>query len=64
MQDRAAVGRLTAQERVELALRLGEQDLELFCAARQLDRATGFHLLRRQRQEGRVPSLCMSARMD
>ena len=64
MQDRAAVGRLTAQERVELALRLGEQDLELFCAARQLDRATGLRLLRRQRQEGRVPSLCMSARMD
>ncbi len=48
-------------ERLELALRLGEQGLELFRQAHGLDEATARRLLERQRQTGRRPSRCLSS---
>lgn len=58
-RDRKAVQALSVQERIELALSLGDADLELFCRTRGVDRATGIRLLRRQRQTGRTPSKVM-----
>jgi hypothetical protein len=52
--------RLSAQERIELSLRLGEEGLERFRQARGLDRETAVRLLERRRQAGRTPSKCMS----
>lgn len=52
--------RLSAEERLELALRLGEEGLELFRQANGLDRETAIRLLQRRRQAGRIPSKCMS----
>jgi hypothetical protein len=43
-----------------LALRLGEESLELFRQANGLDRKTAVQLLQRRRQAGRTPSKCMS----
>lgn len=51
---------LSAQERIELALRLGEEGLERFRQAHGLDRETAVRLLERRRQAGRIPSKCMS----
>lgn len=45
---------LSADERVALALRLGDDDLEVFRAARGLGREEALRLLRRARQAGRV----------
>lgn len=58
-RDRA-IQQLSAHERVELALHLGQLDLEAFCASHGLDRASGLHRLRRQRQQGRGYSACMT----
>lgn len=51
---------LSTQERLDLALRLGEESLELFRQANGLDRKTAVQLLQRRRQAGRTPSKCMS----
>jgi hypothetical protein len=51
---------LSVQERLDLALRLGEESLELFRQANGLDRKTAIRLLQRRRQAGRRPSKCMS----
>jgi hypothetical protein len=51
---------LSVQERLDLALRLGEESLELFRQANGLDRQTAIRLLQRRRQAGRTPSKCMS----
>lgn len=51
---------LSVQERLDLALRLGEESLELFRQANGLDRKTAIRLLQRRRQVGRIPSKCMS----
>jgi hypothetical protein len=59
-RDRRAILRLSAQERLDLAFHLGELDLEAFCASHRLDRESGLRLLRRQRQQGRNRSACMS----
>jgi hypothetical protein len=58
--DREEVARLSPAERLELALRLGDEGLELFRQARGLDHETARRLLERQRQAGRRPSKCMS----
>lgn len=58
-RDRKAVQALSVQERIELALSLGEADLEIFCRTQGVDRATGIRLLRRRRQVGRTPSKVM-----
>jgi hypothetical protein len=63
-EDRRAVLRLSAEERVALAFRLGERDLEIFCASQGIDRATGLRRLRQRRQQGRLPSACMSLEVD
>jgi hypothetical protein len=63
-RDRWAVLRLSAEERVALAFRLGELDLEIFCDSQGIDRATGIRRLRRRRQLGRTPSACMSLEAD
>jgi hypothetical protein len=55
--DRLAA--MTPAERVELALRLGERDLDLFCAVQQLPRAAARRLLARTRRLGRCPSPLM-----
>jgi hypothetical protein len=51
---------LPFEERMALALRLGERGLELFRQASGLDRETALRELQRQRQAGRIPSKCMS----
>jgi hypothetical protein len=57
--DREAVLKLSPEERIELALRLGEEHLELFCCAQGVDRATGYRLLKLRGQVGRRYSRCM-----
>jgi hypothetical protein len=52
--------RLSFEERMALALRLGERGLEMFRQASGLDRETAIRELQRQRQAGRTPSKCMS----
>jgi hypothetical protein len=52
--------RLPFEERMALALRLGERGLEMFCQATGLDRKAAIRELQRQRQAGRTPSKCMS----
>lgn len=52
--------RLSFEERMALALRLGERGLEMFCQASGLDRETAIRELQRQRQASRTPSKCMS----
>jgi hypothetical protein len=60
-REREALASLTAAERVRLALRLGERDLEAFRLAHHppLERAEAIRLLKRRRQEGRRPSRCV-----
>jgi hypothetical protein len=58
--DREAVLKLSIQERIELALQLGDEDLAVFCQTQGVDRETAVRLLQRRRQAGRIPSKCMS----
>ena len=60
-EDRAAVLALTADERVRLALALGERDLETFRAAHDppLAREEAIRRLERRRQQGRRRSGCI-----
>jgi len=50
------VNRLTAAERIRLALALGDDDLRLFCAATGLDVHEARRRLVATRQHGRRPS--------
>lgn len=59
-RDREAILKLTVEERMELAFKLGEEDLALFCQHQGVDRETGIRLLQQRRQAGRRPSKCMS----
>lgn len=52
--------KLSPEERIELALRLGEEDLELFCRAQGLERREAIRILQRRRQAGRRYSRCMT----
>jgi dsDNA-binding SOS-regulon protein len=52
--------RLSFEERMALALQLGERGLEMFCQASGLDRDAAIRELQRQRQASRTPSKCMS----
>jgi hypothetical protein len=54
------VNLLPFEERIALALRLGERGLELFRQANGLDREAAFREIQRQRQAGRTPSKCMA----
>jgi len=51
---------LPVQERIALALALGDDDLALFVRTSGLDLETARRRLRSQRQHGRVPSACAS----
>ena len=53
--ERCAQAAMTANERVALALELGDQDLEIFRRARGLSEEQALCDLRRYRQAGRVP---------
>ena len=60
-EDREAILALTADERVRLALALGERDLEAFRLAHDppLAHEEAIRQLERQRQSGRRPCRCI-----
>jgi hypothetical protein len=60
-EQRQQLRRMTVSERLALALRLGDDDLELFSRARNIDRESGSALFRGGRQNGRRPSRCFDA---
>jgi hypothetical protein len=47
--------RLALAERLQRALEMGELALEVYCAARQVDRATAIRALGAERRRGRRP---------
>jgi hypothetical protein len=53
---------LSAPDRVQLALALGDEDLDRFMGSSGLARDEALRRLRASRQRGRSPSVC--ARMD
>jgi dsDNA-binding SOS-regulon protein len=55
-----AVLLLSFEERMALALQLGERGLAMFRQASGLDREAALRELQRQRQAGRTPSKCIS----
>ena len=50
---------MSADERVALAFRLGDEDLEVYRRARGLSREVALRRLRMARQVGRVPCRCL-----
>ena len=60
LRERAAddVRRMSPQERVSLALRLGDEDLALFCAANRVEPDVARRHVARQRQTKRRASAC------
>jgi len=54
-RDRQAQAEMTAEDRVSLALELGDQDLEVFRQAHGLTEDEASRRLRLYRQAGRVP---------
>jgi hypothetical protein len=54
-----ALAALSADDRVSLALRLGDDDLEIYRHAQGLCRKDALTALRRMRQAGRVRCTCM-----
>ncbi len=61
---RERVARLSGAERVVLALRLGERDVELYARARCVDRKTAAAVLARARRIGRTLSRCVEHESD
>ena len=57
--DARALAALSADDRVSLALRLGDDDLEIYRHAQGLSREDALRALRRARQAGRVRCACM-----
>ena len=58
-RDREIVGRLSAQERVALAFKLGDADLETYRSTHGVTREEALIRFRRQRQQGRRPCRCL-----
>ena len=58
-RDAAAWRDMSPEERLKLAFRLGDEDLESFRATHGLDRRTAIRLLERRRQATRQPSACL-----
>ncbi|PYQ58771.1 MAG: hypothetical protein DMF58_14105 [Acidobacteria bacterium] len=52
--------RMTPSERVVLAFELGERDLQFYMAMQNVDRQTAIEAIRREHQNGRRHSLCMT----
>lgn len=59
VRDAGHLHAMTPVERLELAFRLGEEDLESFRATHGLDRRSAIRLLERRRQATRQPSACL-----
>lgn len=59
-EQREEVMRMTPQERLALSARLGEEGLADFMAASGLSREEAISSIRKQRQDGRRKSRCMS----
>lgn len=57
LETRGDVAWRTPAERVELAFRLGEDDVALLCAARGVSRDEAKHIIARSRAVGRRPSV-------
>jgi hypothetical protein len=53
---RERIARLSPTERLELALRLGQRDVQLYAQARCADRETALKVLRAAHRHGRRPS--------
>jgi hypothetical protein len=51
--------KMTPEDRMRLASRLGEEGLQFFMAANGLTREEALAEVRRQRSAGRTPSRCM-----
>jgi hypothetical protein len=51
---------LTPEQRINLALRLGEEALEFFMATNHLTRDEAVRRIRQERRAGRNPSRCMN----
>ena len=60
-EEREYLLALSPAERVALALRLGERDLQAFRRARGLGREEAIRELERQRQRGQRPSGCIES---
>lgn len=58
-RDAAFAREMEPAERLDLAFRLGDEDLESFRATEGLDRRTAIRLLERRRQATRQPSACL-----
>ena len=58
-EDEQAIAALTVAERVEMALRLGEESLAIYMAAQGVDRDTALRELRKRNQIGRRRSRCL-----
>jgi hypothetical protein len=52
---------MSAEERIELALRLGEDDLDAYMRSHGCDREHALRVLRRSRRSGRRHSAVMEA---
>lgn len=59
-EQREEMRRLSLDERLALAFRMGEEGIERFRLANGLDRETAIRILERRRQASRTPSKCMS----
>jgi hypothetical protein len=58
-EDEQAIAALTVAERVQLALRLGEESLAIYMAAQGVDGDTALRDLRKRNQIGRRRSRCL-----
>lgn len=58
LESIASARTLTAEERIARALRLGDDDVEIFRRARGLSPDAALRVLRRSRQTGRRASRC------
>ncbi len=59
-RDQKAALKLSPEERAELALKLGDEEVAAFCNAQGVDRETGTRILQRRRQASRRQSKCLS----
>jgi hypothetical protein len=56
VETRTALARLTPDERMDLAFRLGDDDVALLCVARGLRTEEARRVFARARRHGRMPS--------
>ncbi|MFZ5481642.1 MAG: hypothetical protein ACOZNI_33070 [Myxococcota bacterium] len=56
--DRAAAAATTPEERIALALRLGERDARVYAEAHGVSMEEARRVLRENRRRGRTPSRC------